>query len=155
MIDRSPPDVVDHDTTRPTDHACARDTTDHDPTDPDGLTIDGAAAVLQITPNAVRQRIKRGSLRARKTDAGWRVWVPADHATMPAAGRSATDRPRPAARMRPTDQTDLAPLADLIARLSRENAELAANSATPLPGQRPAVQSPTPGSQKRQAARPR
>ena len=107
----------------------APSSTDHDPTDRDGLSIDDAAAALRITPNAVRQRMKRGTLHARKTAASWRVWLPTDHDDHAPADRPTTNQPRPTGRTRPTDQTDLAPLADLIARLSRENAELAASSA--------------------------
>jgi hypothetical protein len=34
------------------------------------------AAVLGITANAVRQRLKRGTLPGEKTAAGWVVWLP-------------------------------------------------------------------------------
>lgn len=53
-----------------------------------GLTIGQAADVLGISENAVRQRIKRGSLEAAKVDGIWRV-VAGDHeADYQATGRS-------------------------------------------------------------------
>ncbi len=124
---------------QPSDHV-----TDHEPTSGDGrdqppadhsttpalLTLEEAAASLGITVNAVRQRIKRGTLIGIKTDAGWLVDV--DH-------RPAMDRPSVGATNQPTDHAttptdqqptiDLAPLADLIDDLTRRNADLAATAA--------------------------
>src|SRR4051794_34636658 len=44
----------------------------------DGLTIAEAARVLGVSENAVRQRIKRESVTARKVENVWRIWLP-DH----------------------------------------------------------------------------
>jgi hypothetical protein len=95
--------------------------------------VEAAADRLGITLNAVRQRLKRGTLAGHKTPAGWVVVLPTDHPTIPDHGRSSTDRPpagsRPATD-RPRDQLDVAPLADLIADLTRENRRLAETAAT-------------------------
>ncbi len=102
-------------------------TTDHAP-----VPIEEAAAQLGITVNAVRQRIKRGTVEGYKTPAGWVVVV-----QRPTTDQGSTDRPtRPTnqpttpTNQRPTttDQTanvDLAPLAAVIADLTRENRQLA------------------------------
>jgi hypothetical protein len=129
-------------TDQPADHdnrvANDRPTTDagHDrpatdqPPMPALQTLDEAATDLGITVNAVRQRIKRGTLIGIKTDTGWLVDI--DH-------RPATDRPMVGATgqptnhaTKPTDQQptiDLAPLAEVIDDLTRRNAELAAAAA--------------------------
>jgi hypothetical protein len=122
---------------QPPDHG--NHVTDHEPTSGDGrdqpptdqvttpalLTLEEAAAQLGITVNAVRQRIKRGTLLGVKTDAGW--LVDADH-------RPATDRPPTRATNQPTNHTaiptdqqptiDLAPLTALIERQGKELADL-------------------------------
>ncbi len=87
------------------------------PTTPALLTLEEAAAALGITVNAVRQRIKRGTLIGIKTDAGWLVDMVATNQ------ESGTDRPT----TRPTNHTptptdhqptiDLAPLVSHIATL--------------------------------------
>jgi hypothetical protein len=122
---------TDHDTTdRPTtDHVVTdhRPTTgDHSP-DPAPVTLAEAAVTLGITSNAVRQRLKRGTLTGEKTAGGWVVWLPADQATTGVVGRSVTDQPpttgRPTGdRPRPTTDAgvDLGPLAELIARQGDE-----------------------------------
>jgi predicted ArsR family transcriptional regulator len=53
-----------------------------------GLTIGQAADVLGISENAVRQRIKRGSLEAAKVDGIWRVVVGDHEADYQATSRS-------------------------------------------------------------------
>jgi hypothetical protein len=127
------PHVVVVDNDRPaTDRPDPQPATNHDPTDPAPVPIEDAAVALGITVNAVRQRLKRGTLRGHKTAVGWVVVVPTDHATETAPHRPPTDRPASAARHatnQPTDQPAIAPLADLIASLSRQNMELAAASA--------------------------
>ena len=87
------------------------------PTTPPPLTLDEAALELGITVNAVRQRIKRGTLTGIKTEAGWLVDMVATNQ------ESGTDRPT----TRPTSHTsaatdhqptiDLAPLVSHIATL--------------------------------------
>ncbi len=99
------------------------------PITPPLLTLDEAAAELGITVNAVRQRIKRGTLSGIKTEAGWLVDMVATNQ------ESGTDRPT----TRPTNHTsaatdhqptiDLAPLTELIDDLTRRNADLAAAAA--------------------------
>lgn len=124
MTDR-PADVVDRDNDRPTDqqsHVGAR------PTDHAGLSLEQAADQLGISVNAVRQRIKRGTLSAERGVDGWVVFL----ATDPVAGRRPTDRPTTTARAtsnQPPDQDAIAPLVDLVADLSRQNAELSAAAA--------------------------
>ncbi len=87
------------------------------PTTPALVTLEDAAGTLGITVNAVRQRIKRGTLTGIKTEAGWSVDMVATNQ------ESGTDRPT----TRPTNQAasatdhrptiDLAPLVSHIATL--------------------------------------
>ncbi len=87
------------------------------PTTPALVSLEDAALTLGITVNAVRQRIKRGTLTGIKTDAGWLVDMVATNQ------ESGTDRPT----TRPTNHTslatdhrptiDLSPLVDHIAML--------------------------------------
>ncbi len=87
------------------------------PTTPAMVSLDDAALTLGITVNAVRQRIKRGTLIGIKTDAGWLVDVVATNQ------ESGTDRPtrRPSNHTAPpTDHRptiDLTPMVDHIAML--------------------------------------
>ena len=99
-------------------------------TTPALLTLEEAAAELGITVNAIRQRIKRGTLLGVKTDTGW--LVDPDH-------RPATERPPTRATGQPTNHTttstdqqptiDLAPLAEVIRDQNRRLEELAAAAA--------------------------
>jgi len=129
-----------HDITdQPTDHdnnnrpTTDQDATDHRPTTgdhppgPAPVTLEEAAITLGISPNAVRQRLKRGTLTGEKTAGGWVVWLPTDQATTLVVGWSVTDQPpttgRPTGdRPRPTSGigVDLGPLAELIARQGDE-----------------------------------
>ncbi len=122
--------MSDQPTNRPTNHDDQGDRPagDHRPTMTDHapVPIEEAAARLGITVNAVRQRIKRGTVEGYKTPAGWVVVVerPTDRPT------TATDHTTRPTNQRPTttDQTgnvDLAPLAAVIADLTRENRQLA------------------------------
>ena len=87
------------------------------PTTPALVTLEDAADTLGITVNAVRQRIKRGTLTGIKTEAGWLVDMVATNQ------ESGADRPT----TRPTNHTssatdhrptiDLAPLVSHIATL--------------------------------------
>jgi hypothetical protein len=124
-----PPLVVDHDNDRPPDHEPA---TDQETTDQRPVSLEEAAERLGITVNAVRQRLKRGTLQGKKTPAGWVVVVPTNLATTTDHGRSVSDQPSTTGRSatnRPPDQASIAPLAELIAELTRENRDLAAAAA--------------------------
>jgi hypothetical protein len=106
---------------RPTDQKHGRDQPPtNQPTTPAWVSMEIAAADLNITVNAVRQRIKRGTLIGIKTEAGWLVDMVATNQ------ESGTDRPttRPTNHATtPTDQQptiDLAPLVDHIAGLERQ-----------------------------------
>ena len=87
------------------------------PTTPAPVSLEDAALTLGTTVNAVRQRIKRGTLIGIKTDAGWLVDVVATNQ------ESGTDQPT----RRPTNHTssatdhrptiDLTPMVDHIAVL--------------------------------------
>jgi len=80
------------------------------------LTREEAAADLGITANAVRQRIKRGTLPGIKTNAGWLVDMAATN-----------DRPTTPNDPKPT--IALAPLADGIRDQNRRLEELSASAA--------------------------
>jgi len=113
-------------TDQPTDHG-DRPVGDHRPTTIGHapVPIKAAADRLGITVNAVRQRIKRGTIEGYKTPAGWVVVL----------DRPTTNRPPPSATDQPTNQrptttdqatpVDLAPLAAVISDLTRENRQLA------------------------------
>lgn len=97
---------------------------------PDGelMLLADAAARMNTTPDAVRQRIKRGTLRGVKgNDGRMRVFVPADQLrpdavqTRPTTDRLVVqldDRPND----RPPDQTEL--VAELRRQIERLEAEL-------------------------------
>jgi hypothetical protein len=77
---------------------------------PAELDMHGAAAVLGISPEAVRKRITRGTLPARKVAGAWMVTITPDapgrtNGRSPADGhpRHTTVRPRPSAAVDPTD----------------------------------------------------
>jgi hypothetical protein len=57
--------------------------------DLDGVDIAGAAAALGISPQAVRKRVRRGSLQAYKVDGEWRVILPSVQEMGRAAGYGA------------------------------------------------------------------
>ncbi len=65
MTDQPADYLADQSDQPPTDHA----------TTPAPVPIEEAAAALGISVNAVRQRLKRGTLTGIKTDAGWLVDV--------------------------------------------------------------------------------
>jgi hypothetical protein len=65
--------------------------------DVQSLTIAGAAARLGIAPDAVRKRIRRGSLRAVKVDGCWRVLLDAEDAAARTADSAVQDVSRAAA----------------------------------------------------------
>lgn len=124
MSDQSdrPSDVVVHNDDRPDDHD----------NQPDGWSLEDAADHLGITVNAVRQRIKRGTLDAKRTPDGWVVFLPTNQEIMPASGQRPTGQPVTQERHatnQPGDQAGIAPLVDLVADLTRQNAELSAAAA--------------------------
>ena len=132
MTDR-PADVVAHDKDQPsTDQNWSPTMTNHVPTDQEPVPIEVAAVTLGITVNAVRQRLKRRTLQGHKAATGWVVFLPTDQPTKSHLEHQPTNRPTVMEQPltdRPTDQAAIAPLADLIADLSRENRELAAAAA--------------------------
>ena len=106
--------------------------TDTPRTPPDGmpLTLADAAVRLGISPDAARKRLERGTLHGEKRQGRWIVWLDLD--AMLDAGlseRSESNRTPDAGRTPQDAAPDIAPLADLIATLSRENQELAAAAA--------------------------
>ena len=90
---------------------------------PVAVPVEAAAAELGMSANAVRQRLKRGTLDGHKTAAGWLVVLPP---TMrPTGDQPPINQPTRATNPRPTTATtaapvDLAPLADLIERQGEE-----------------------------------
>ncbi len=86
--------------------------TSRTPPDATPLTLADAAVRVGISPDATRKRLERGTLRGEKRQGRWLVWLPPD------AGRTPQDA-----------APDLAPLAELIDRLTRDNQELAAATA--------------------------
>ena len=117
MSDQPHDAVVDDD--QPTDrpHGHVEQPATAQPTTPALVTLEDAADTLGITVNAVRQRIKRGTLIGIKTETGWLVDMVATDQ------ESGTDQPttRPtnhassATDHRPT--IDLAPIVSHIATL--------------------------------------
>jgi hypothetical protein len=115
-----------------------------DPTDTTGevLPVATAAAVLGITSDVVRARIRRGKLRGEKRGGAWCVFMPdadrrdttpdrdatADTTVPDTATSVATSNPTPNATVA-TPAVDLAPFADLIDDLTRRNADLSATAA--------------------------
>ncbi|MDP9370704.1 MAG: helix-turn-helix domain-containing protein [Chloroflexota bacterium] len=101
-------------------------------------TITDAARLLGVSENAVRKRIRRGTLPAHKQGDRWLVALPGQVADHPSA---TTDQAAPTSglaggQVAPTtgQASDLAaaitPLADLIERLTMENRELAEAATT-------------------------
>lgn len=66
--------------------------------DVETLTIAGASARLGIAPDAVRKRIRRGSLRAVKVDGCWRVVLDPEEAAAGTPASGVQDMSRAAAR---------------------------------------------------------
>jgi len=87
------------------------------PTTPAPVSLEDAALTLGITVNAVRQRIKRGTLIGIKTDAGWLVDVVATNQESGAdrPTRRPTNHTAPPTDHRPT--IDLTPMVNHIATL--------------------------------------
>ena len=62
-------------------------------TDRLGLSVGEAAAILGVTPDAIRARLHRGTLAGEKQAGTWRVWLPDDVPDQP--DRQDTDRTDP------------------------------------------------------------
>ncbi len=117
MNDQPTDQANDHLVVADRPHDAADQPATDQPTTPALVTLEDAAAALGITVNAVRQRIKRGTLIGVKTDTGWSVDMVATNQ------ESGTDRPT----RRPTNHTssatnhrptiDLTPLVSHIATL--------------------------------------
>jgi hypothetical protein len=60
------------------------------PTGP--LTVSEAAALLGITPRAVRKRLAAGELRGQLVDGAWLVWIPVDVEPRPDPAGDRADR---------------------------------------------------------------
>ena len=116
------------------------DTTDvsHDTTNTT-VDVSEAAAILGISEDAVRARIRRGKLHGEKVGAVWRVYLDAVGNVQGTDDSTTDSRDTTADRATRHDNAtgmshdttehatvDLAPLAELIERLSRENADLSA-----------------------------
>ncbi len=105
--------MSDHPPGQATDHAATH-------------TIADAARLLGISENAVRKRIRRGTLPARKEGDRWLVALPgqvADHP--PATTDLAADLAAPASDQAADLAAAITPLTALIERLTTENRELA------------------------------
>ena len=108
---------------RPTDQATGRAATH---------TIADAARLLGVSENAVRKRIRRGTLPAYKEGDRWLVAIPTTPATTgqagdypPATTDLAADQVAPATGQAADLAAAITPLAALIERLTAENRELA------------------------------
>ena len=90
------------------------------PTTSELVSLEDAALTLGITVNAVRQRIKRGTLIGIKTDAGWLVDVVATNqeSGIDQPTRRPTNHTSSATDHRPT--IDLAPMVNHIATLEEQ-----------------------------------
>ena len=94
-----------------------------EPVRDEGLDVAIAAAMLGITPTALRKRIRRGSVTAWKVDGEWRVRLPAGE---PAGEPSGQDAGYPVGH--PAGSPPVPDAArELIATLQRENAWLRAH----------------------------
>ncbi len=87
-----------------------------------------AARMLGVSTDAVRARLRRGTLAGEKVDGEWQVIIPASDATRQDATGSqqdaTADRQEGQQESDRTPTVDLAPLADLIERQARELADL-------------------------------
>ena len=110
MSDTTDPTVPHHDST--TDPSVA------------GLSVNEAAELLDISPDAVRARIRRGTLRAEKHENVWTVYL--SDTTRHDTDRHTMGPGRRHDRTDPTvvHGTDLAPLVDLLADAMQRNADV-------------------------------
>ncbi len=91
-------------------------------------SVPEVARALGISERAVRKRITAGTLEAHKEGNAWVVLLPATMEAVPAAPAAPGAVPI-AAPEGGTAAVDVAPLAELIDRLTRDNRELAAAAA--------------------------
>ncbi len=108
------PAMSDHSLGQATDQATAH-------------TITDAARLLGVSENAVRKRIRRGTLPAHKQGDRWLVALPGLVADHPSA---TTDQAAPTTGQASDLAAAITPLADLIERLTMENRELAEAATT-------------------------
>ncbi len=89
-------------------------------------TIVDAARLLGVSENAVRKRIRRGTLPAHKEGDRWLVAIPGQVGNYPSATTDlATDQVAAATGQATDLAAAITPLAALIERLTAENRELA------------------------------
>lgn len=141
MSDRTP--TGDHqDTTVESDRT---DRTGQDATVAPTVTVPEAARILEVSTDAVRSRLRRGTLEGVKIAGEWHVPLRALHDTRQDTQPSPTGQRQDAADPqqdatgdrqagqqepdRVATVMDVAPLADLIDHLTRRNADLAAAAA--------------------------
>jgi hypothetical protein len=98
------------------------------------VTVPEAARILGVSTDAVRSRLRRGTLEGVKIAGEWHVSLAALHDTRqdPAEPQQDATVDRQATRQEPdriATVMDVAPLADLIDDLTRRNADLAAAAA--------------------------
>jgi hypothetical protein len=124
--------VLLHSTPRPVMMPDAMTDAARTPPDTAPVSLSDAAVRLGISPDAARKRLKRGTLRGEKQNGRWLVYLEPDARSdavqdaafptvdaAPDAGVQSAD----ATRTPPDAAADMAPLAELIERLARENAE--------------------------------
>ncbi len=88
-------------------------------------TITDAARLLGVSENAVRKRIRRGTLPAYKEGDRWLVAIPGQVGDQPPATDLANDQVAAATGQATDLAAAITPLAALIERLTAENRELA------------------------------
>jgi hypothetical protein len=91
-------------------------------------SVPQVARVLGISERAVRKRLTAGTLDAHEEGNAWVVLLPPTTGAVPAASAGPGAVPG-AAPEGGTRAVDLAPMAELIDRLTRDNQELAAGAA--------------------------
>jgi len=94
-----------------------------DATPTEAVTVKEAADRLGLSTEAVRMRLRRGTLAGRKAGGGWVVLLPPD------ATAVGTPADRDQAGDATADQGGATPLVALVADLARRNEELAAAAA--------------------------
>lgn len=90
----------------------------------DTVSVGEAARRLGLSPDAVRGRIRRGTLEAEKRDGAWYVTMPAEDTDSPETVHDSPPVGEPVATA-----VDLSPLVSLVDDLTRRNADLSAAAA--------------------------
>lgn len=96
------------------------------------VPVGEAAAALGVTPDAIRARLRRGTLEGEKRDQSWYVRLASEDRTRDHATPDATRQATPTGdTMHPVGAggIDLEPLARLVDDLTKRNAELAGAAA--------------------------